>query len=143
MNFHPTELNDVFTLAHEAGHSMHSWYSRRQPYTYHSYAIFVAEVASTFNERMLNHHLIGRADDDRLRQLLISNELDDIRATIVRQTMFAEFEMRTHELVDRGEPATVDVLRGIYRELLEAYFGPERRISVRSSRSTTRFRWNA
>ncbi len=125
MNYHPTELNDVFTLAHEAGHSMHSWYSRRQPYTYHSYAIFVAEVASTFNERMLNHHLIGRAEDDRLRQLLISNELDDIRATIVRQTMFAEFEMRTHELVDRGEPATVDVLRGIYRELLEAYFGSE------------------
>lgn len=124
MNFHPNQLNDVFTLAHEAGHSMHSHFScKNQPYLYHSYTIFVAEVASTFNERLLNHHLLKNAKDKRLQAFLICNEIDDIRSTIVRQTMFAEFEKLTHEMVERGEPATVDALRKVYAGLLRDYFG--------------------
>lgn len=126
MNFKEEVLNDVFTLTHEAGHSMHSWYSaKHQPFQYYNYTIFVAEVASTFNEQLLTEHLMNNAADDRERAYLINNELDSIRATLVRQTMFAEFEKRTHEMAEAGEPLTVKSFRGVYRELLEAYFGPE------------------
>ena len=126
MNYKEEVLNDVFTLAHEAGHSMHSWYSaKQQPFQYYNYTIFVAEVASTFNEQLLTEHLMSNAADDRERAYLINNELDSIRATLVRQTMFAEFEKRTHEMAEAGEPLTVKSFRGVYRELLEAYFGPE------------------
>ncbi len=125
MNFKEEVLNDVFTLTHEAGHSMHSWYSsRHQPFEYYNYTIFVAEVASTFNEQLLADHLIRNAADDTERAYLINNELDSIRATVVRQTMFAEFEKRTHEMAEAGEPLTVASFRKLYRELLEAYFGP-------------------
>ncbi len=125
MNFKEEVLNDVFTLTHEAGHSMHSWYSSRsQPFQYYSYTIFVAEVASTFNEQLLTEHLMKNATDDRERAYLINNELDSIRGTVVRQTMFAEFEKRTHEMAEAGEPLTVKSLRAAYRELLDAYFGP-------------------
>jgi oligoendopeptidase F len=116
----------VFTLTHEAGHSMHSWYSaRNQPFLYYNYTIFVAEVASTFNEQLLTEHLLSRARDDNERAYFINNELDSLRATVVRQTMFAEFEKRTHEMSEAGEPLTVDSFRSVYRELLDAYFGPE------------------
>ena len=126
MNFKEEVLNDVFTLTHEAGHSMHSWYSaRNQPFQYYNYTIFVAEVASTFNEQLLMEHLLSNAEDDNQRAYLINNELDSIRATVVRQTMFAEFEKRTHEMCEAGEPLTVKSLRGVYRELLDDYFGPE------------------
>lgn len=126
MNFKEEVLNDVFTLTHEAGHSMHSWYSsQHQPYEYYNYTIFVAEVASTFNEQLLTDHLIKNAADDTERAYLINNELDGIRATVVRQTMFAEFEKRTHEMAEAGEPLTVDSFRKTYRELLDAYFGPD------------------
>ncbi|QDT12488.1 oligoendopeptidase F [Planctomycetes bacterium K23_9] len=126
MNFKEQVLNDVFTLTHEAGHSMHSWYSSRsQPYEYYNYTIFVAEVASTFNEQLLTEHLLSNAANDQERAYLINNELDSIRATVVRQTMFAEFEKKTHEMAEAGEPLTVKTMRGVYRELLEAYFGPE------------------
>jgi len=126
MNFKEEVLNDVFTLTHEAGHSMHSWYSSRsQPFQYYSYTIFVAEVASTFNEQLLADHLLRNAADDRERAYLINNELDGIRATVVRQTMFAEFEKRTHEMAEAGEPMTVKSLRAVYRELLDSYFGPK------------------
>jgi oligoendopeptidase F len=105
---------------------MHSWYSaKQQPFQYYNYTIFVAEVASTFNEQLLTEHLMSNAADDRERAYLINNELDSIRATLVRQTMFAEFEKRTHEMAEAGEPLTVKSFRGVYRELLEAYFGPE------------------
>jgi len=125
MNYKEEVLNDVFTLTHEAGHSMHSWYSSRsQPFQYYNYTIFVAEVASTFNEQLLTEHLMKNAVDDSERAFLINNELDSIRATLVRQTMFAEFEKRTHEMVEAGEPLTVQSLRAVYRELLDAYFGP-------------------
>lgn len=126
MNFKEKVLNDVFTLTHEAGHSMHSYYSAaNQPYQYYDYTIFVAEVASTFNEQLLTEHLLKNARDDSERAYLINNELDSIRATVVRQTMFAEFEKRTHEMCEAGEPLTVKSLRQLYRELLDDYFGPE------------------
>ncbi|QDT60688.1 Oligoendopeptidase F, plasmid [Stieleria bergensis] len=125
MNFKPDVLNDVFTLTHEAGHSMHSWYSAsNQPFQYYDYTIFVAEVASTFNEQLLTEHLLKNAADDNERAYLINNELDSIRATVVRQTMFAEFEKITHEMAEAGEPLTVASFRHVYRELLDAYFGP-------------------
>ncbi len=125
MNYQPRVLDHVFTLAHEAGHSMHSWYSARsQPFQYYDYSIFVAEVASTFNEQLLSRYLLERADSDRHRAYLLAREIDDIRATIFRQTMFAEFERDIHALVEQHEPLTIERLRSVYRELLEAYFGP-------------------
>jgi len=105
---------------------MHSWYSaRNQPYQYYGYTIFVAEVASTFNEMLLAEHLMKNAGSTKERAYLINRQLDGIRGTIIRQTMFAEFEKVTHALVEAGEPLTVDLLRSQYRKLLELYFGPE------------------
>jgi oligoendopeptidase F len=125
MNFQPEVLDHVFTLAHEAGHSMHSYYSAKtQPFQYYNYTIFVAEVASTFNEQLLSKHLMRNARDDRERAFLINREIDAIRGTILRQTMFAEFEKITHEMAEKNEPLTVDRFQSVYRELLEAYFGP-------------------
>ncbi len=126
MNYKPELLRDVFTLAHEAGHSMHSHLSsNHQPFEYHNYTIFVAEVASTFNEQLLTRHMLEQAGDDRERAYLINNEIDDIRSTIIRQTMFAEFEQISHEMVEGGEPLTVEALRTTYRKLLDDYFGPD------------------
>lgn len=126
MNYQPDVLDHVFTLAHEAGHSMHSYYSAKsQPYQYYDYVVFVAEVASTFNEQLLSKHLMGRARDDRQRAMLINRQIDAVRATIFRQTMFAEFEKITHQLAEAGEPLTFDRLREVYRELLGRYFGPD------------------
>jgi oligoendopeptidase F len=125
MNYQPTVLDHVFTLAHEAGHSMHSWYSvKGQPFQYYNYTIFVAEVASTFNEQLLARHLMAKAKTKQERAYLINRQIDGIRGTIVRQTMFAEFEKVTHAVVEAGEPLTVEKLRTEYRKLLDAYFGP-------------------
>ena len=126
MNYRPEVLDHVFTLAHEAGHSMHSHFSaRHQPYQYYNYTIFVAEVASTFNEQLLLQHLLSKATDKRERAYLINHAIDEIRGTIVRQTMFAEFERVSHALVEKGEPLTVDAVRKSYRKLLETYFGKD------------------
>jgi oligoendopeptidase F len=126
MNYKPELLDDMFTLAHEAGHSMHSHYSaKHQPYQYYDYTIFVAEVASTFNEQLLSAHLTEHAKSDRERAYLINRDIDSIRATIIRQTMFAEFEKTTHEMAESGEPLTVDSFKTVYRELLATYFGPD------------------
>lgn len=126
MNYQSNVLDHVFTLAHEAGHSMHSYYSaRHQPYQYYDYTIFVAEVASTFNEQLLSKHLMRKARDDRQRAFLINREIDAIRGTIFRQTMFAEFERSTHALAEENEPLTLERFKSVYRELLEAYFGPD------------------
>lgn len=126
MNFQPKVLNDVFTLTHEAGHSMHSYYSvKHQPFQYYNYTIFVAEVASTFNEQLLTRHLLKNASDDRFRAYLINNEIDGIRQTIIRQTMFAEFEKIIHEMAESGEPLTVEALKTVYGQLLNDYFGPD------------------
>ena len=126
MNYKPDVLNDTFTLTHEAGHSMHSYYSSsNQPFAYYDYVIFVAEVASTFNEQLLADHLLKNASDDRERAYLLNRLVDDIRGTILRQTMFAEFEKITHEMAEDGEPLTVKSLREAYGNLLQDYFGPD------------------
>ena len=126
MNYKPRVLNDVFTLAHEAGHSMHSYFSsKHQPFEYYNYTIFVAEVASTFNEQLLTQHLLSQATDDRQKAYLLNNEIDDIRGTIIRQTMFAEFEKITHEMCEAGEPLTLDAFKSVYAGLLKDYFGPD------------------
>jgi len=126
MNFQEEAIEHVFTLAHEAGHSMHTRYSAEaQPYQYSGYTIFVAEVASTFNEQLLTRLLLERATSKKERAAIIAREIDSIRATIVRQTMFAEFERKSHASAEAGEPLTLERLRSIYRELLDAYFGPK------------------
>jgi len=126
MNYQPDVLDHVFTLAHEAGHSMHSHLSaKHQPYEYYNYTIFVAEVASTFNEQLLSRHLLNRAKSGKARAYLINREIDAIRGTIIRQTMFAEFEKIAHALVEAGEPLTVECLRTEYGRLLADYFGPD------------------
>jgi oligoendopeptidase F len=125
MNYRADVLSDVFTLAHEAGHSMHSWFAQEnQLFQEYGYPIFLAEVASTFNEELLTHYLLQRADDDQLRAFLIDRQIEDIRSVLFRQTMFAEFEKQIHGIEEGGGPLTLDVFGERYRELLEAYFGP-------------------
>ena len=125
MNYQPEVLDHVFTLAHEAGHSMHSYYSaKHQPFQYYNYTIFVAEVASTFNEQLLSRKLMSQANSDKQRAYLVNREIDAIRGTILRQTMFAEFERITHALAEAGEPLTVERFKSEYRTLLGLYFGP-------------------
>jgi oligoendopeptidase F len=126
MNYKEDSIRDVFTLAHEGGHSMHSYYSaRNNPFPHYNYTIFEAEVASTFNEELLFRYLEKRADSKELRLYLINKHADDLLATLYRQTMFAEFEKITHELEEGGVPLTVELLRCEYRKLLEKYFGTE------------------
>jgi oligoendopeptidase F len=105
---------------------MHTYLSaRNQPYQYYNYTIFVAEVASTFNEQLLLAHMLKGVTRKKERAYLINHAIDEIRGTIIRQTMFAEFEKIIHALVEKGEPLTVETLRKEYRKLLDAYFGPE------------------
>ena len=126
MNYKEDVFADIYTLAHEAGHSMHTWFSQReQLFQNYDYPIFLAEVASTFNEELLTHHLLEKTTDPRMRAYLINRQVDDIRGTIYRQTMFAEFEKIVHEMEEAGEALTLDTFRSAYRGLLEAYFGPE------------------
>lgn len=126
MNYQSDVLSHVFTLAHEAGHSMHTWHSKTtQPMQYYQYTIFVAEVASTFNEQLLSRYLLERATDKQQKAYLINREIDAIRGTIIRQTMFAEFEKITHAMADNNEPLTLDAFKAVYRGLLETYFGPD------------------
>ncbi|MCD8020995.1 MAG: oligoendopeptidase F [Clostridiales bacterium] len=119
-------LNNVFTLAHEMGHSMHSYYSdQNQPYLYAGYRIFVAEVASTCNEALLMEYLLAHTEDKREKAYLINYFLEQFKGTLYRQTMFAEFEKITHEMAGRGEPLTAEVLNDIYYKLNEQYFGDD------------------
>ncbi|MBP1465372.1 oligoendopeptidase F [Candidatus Chloroploca sp. M-50] len=118
-------LNDAFTLAHELGHSMHSFFSRRnQPFVYGGYTIFVAEVASTLNEALLTDYLLKHRDDEQLRRMLLVQQIEDIRRTIIRQTMFASFELDMHTRVEAGEPLTSDGLSKRYYDLVARYHGP-------------------
>lgn len=126
MNYKDDSIRDVFTMAHEGGHSMHSWYSARSnPFPHYNYTIFEAEVASTFNEELLFTYMEKNAETEELKQYLINKHADEFLATLYRQTMFAEFEKRSHELEESGTPLTLDVLRGEYHSLLKKYFGPE------------------
>ncbi len=119
-------LNDVMTLAHEAGHSMHTYFSNQsQPYHDSRYSIFVAEVASTFNEELVFRHLLANAKDKNERIFLLLQKLDGIRATFFRQVMFAEFEKQIHEMAEKHIPLTPTTLRKAYSELNAHYFGPE------------------
>jgi len=126
MNYKDDSIREVFTLAHEGGHSMHSWYSaRNNPFMHYNYTIFEAEVASTFNEELLFRYLEKKSDNKDLRLYLVNKHADDLLATLYRQTMFAEFEKITHGLEEGGTPLTAELLRSEYRKLLEKYFGAE------------------
>jgi oligoendopeptidase F len=125
MNYKHDVFADVYTLAHEAGHSMHTWFAQRnQLYQDAQYPIFLAEVASTFNEELLTHYLLGRTTDPKMRAYVINRQIDDIRGTLFQQTMFAEFEKIIHALEESGEALTLEVFKREYRKLLEIYFGP-------------------
>lgn len=117
-------LDDVFTLVHEAGHSMHTYYSDKNlPYEKAQYKIFVAEVASTVNEVLLLKYLLNNTEDKKMKAYLLNHFLDQFRTTLFRQTMFAEFEWETHKKAENGEPLTVNVLNKIYGDLNRAYYG--------------------
>lgn len=126
LNYKDSIIRDVFTIAHEGGHSMHSYYSAKSnPFMQYNYTIFEAEVASTFNEELVFRHLLKNAKNSAMKNYLLAMRASDILATLHRQTMFAEYELKCHELVEGGTPLTAPVLRKTYRELLEQYFGPE------------------
>ena len=124
MNYKHDVFSDVYTLAHEAGHSMHTWLAQRtQLYQEADYPIFLAEVASTFNEELLTHYLLEQTNDSKMRAYIINRQIDDIRGTLFRQTMFAEFEKVIHALEESGAALTLEVFKTQYRKLLAAYFG--------------------
>lgn len=124
------QLGDVFTLAHEAGHCLHTYYSDTQPYINKDYPIFLAEIASTVNENLLMRGMIAACDagSEQGRQrkaFLINRYLEEFRGTVFRQTMFAEFELKAHAMAEAGEPLTAEALCGVYHGLLREYFGPK------------------
>ncbi len=123
MNYKQDVFADVYTLAHEAGHSMHSWFSQNaQLFQDYEYPIFLAEVASTFNEELLTHHLVETTSDPKMRAYVINRQIDDLRGTLFRQTMFAEFEKNIHAIEESGDALTLDVFKSEYHKLLETYF---------------------
>lgn len=125
LNYHST-VNEIFTIAHEMGHALHTYFSQEsQPYSKSQYKIFVAEVASTVNEVLLLKYMLKKAEDVNLRKYLLNYYLDSIRATLHRQTMFAEFECEAHAMVERGEPLTKESMCKLYREIGIKYYGNE------------------
>ncbi len=133
LNYKSDSIRDLFTMAHEGGHSMHSYYSKtNNPFMCYNYTIFEAEVASTFNEELVFEYLLKEAKNPEMKAYLLSMRVDDILATLHRQTMFAEFELKAHELVEAGTPLSAQVLRKIYRELLQLYFGSEMKFEAES-----------
>jgi oligoendopeptidase F len=125
------QYNDVSTLAHELGHTMQSYYSNKtQPYPLSGYPIFVAEVASTFNESLLIDYMLGQIKDDDTRLSLLGNYLENIKGTVFRQTQFAEFELRMHEMAQKGEAITGDALAKLYLDITKKYYGHDRKICI-------------
>ncbi len=125
------KYNDVSTLGHELGHAMHSHFSNKtQPFALAGYPIFVAEVASTFNEALLNEHMLKTISDDSVKLSLLGNYLEGIKATVFRQTQFAEFELRTHQMAEKGEPLTGDALSKLYAELTKKYYGHDKGVCI-------------
>lgn len=124
MNFRDESIESVFTLAHEAGHSMHSYYSRKNnPFQYHDYTIFEAEVASTFNEKLLFNYLMQNESKKEVKAFLLNKDINGFVATVFRQTMFAEFEHIIHKEAEDGNPTTLELIRNVYKDLLKKYFG--------------------
>jgi oligoendopeptidase F len=129
LNYKEDVLSDVFTMAHEGGHSMHSWHSaRNNPFLCYNYSIFEAEVASTFNEQLLFKYLYDRSNSEQERASLLNTRIDGMLGTLFRQTMFAEFEALSHTMLEAGEALTLEALRAQYRKLLEKYFGPHMKL---------------
>jgi oligoendopeptidase F len=125
------KYDDMSTLAHELGHTMQSYFSNKaQPYPTSQYPIFVAEVASTFNEALLIDHLLKTITDDQIRLSLLGNYLEGIKGTVFRQTQFAEFELRIHEMAEKGEPLTGDVLNNLCLEITRKYYGHEQGVCI-------------
>lgn len=124
MNFRDESIESVFTLAHEAGHSMHSYYSRKNnPFQHHDYTIFEAEVASTFNEKLLFNYLMRNESKKEVKAFLLNKDINGFVATVFRQTMFAEFEHIIHKEAEDGNPTTLELIRNVYKDLLKKYFG--------------------
>ena len=124
MNFRDESIESVFTLAHEAGHSMHSYYSRKNnPFQHHDYTIFEAEVASTFNEKLLFNYLMQNESKKEVKAFLLNKDINGFVATVFRQTMFAEFEHIIHKEAEEGNPTTLELIRTVYKDLLKKYFG--------------------
>lgn len=122
---HQDTLHDTFTIAHEMGHAMHSWFSHRdQEYRYAHYTIFIAEIASTLNEALLVNHLLKTTTDPKRRAYLLTHYADNFRGTVFVQTMFAEFELKIHELAEQGAPLTLDAFNDVFYKLHEQYYGP-------------------
>src|SRR5699024_7336666 len=118
-------VNDLYTLIHELGHSVHSYYTRKhQPFRYGNYSIFVAEVASTTNEALLNDYLLENLEDEKEKMYILNHFLEGFRGTVFRQTMFAEFEHDIHVRAQNGEALTADRLTEIYYDLNKKYYGP-------------------
>ncbi|HVI80529.1 MAG TPA: oligoendopeptidase F, partial [Candidatus Acidoferrum sp.] len=125
------KYDDMSTLAHELGHTMHSYFSNKtQPYALSNYTIFVAEVASTFNEALLMDYMLKQIKDDTTRLALLGNYLESFKGTVFRQTQFAEFELRMHEMVEKGQPLTGDALSQLYTEIVNRYYGHDQGICV-------------
>jgi len=125
LNFHGG-YDDLSTLAHEMGHSMHSYFTRHtQPYIYGDYVTFCAEVASTTNEILLQDHVLKQVTDPQTKLYLLGEFLETFRGTVFRQTMFSEFEQRIHEMAERGEPLTADSLGATYGQIMRKYYGPD------------------
>jgi oligoendopeptidase F len=123
------KYDDMSTLAHELGHTMHSYFSNKtQPYALSNYTIFVAEVASTFNEALLMDYMRKQIKDDNTRLSLLGNYLESFKGTVFRQTQFAEFELRMHEMAEKGQPLTGDALSKLYTEIVNQYYGHDRGI---------------
>ncbi len=125
------KYDDVSTLAHEMGHTMHSYYSNKnQPYVNSNYATFVAEVASTFNEALLIEYMLKQIKDDKVRLSLLGNYLEGIKGTVFRQAQFAEFELKIHELAEKGESLTGDKLDEVYMEITKKYYGHDKGVCI-------------
>jgi oligoendopeptidase F len=125
------KYDDMSTLAHELGHTMQSYFSNKaQPYPTSQYSIFVAEVASTFNEALLIDHLLKTITDNQIRLSLLGNYLEGIKGTVFRQTQFAEFELRMHEMAEKGEPLTGDVLNNLYLGITRKYYGHDQGVCI-------------
>lgn len=125
------KYNDVSTIAHELGHTMQSYLSNKtQPYPLADYPIFVAEVASTFNEALLIDHMLKTIKDDATKLSLLGNYLEGIKGTVFRQTQFAEFELRAHEMAEKGEPLTGDALSQLYADITKKYYGHDKKVCI-------------